>query len=212
MYILYVMVRYPKHLLQLIEALKRLPGVGNKSAERFVFQMLEWKKEYLYELARLIDQTPDRIKVCQECGCLAGEEACLFCSERRSDQGVLCLVASPKDVFAFEETGEYKGLYHVLGTLLSPLEGKGIDQIPLRKIIERIEKYQIREIVMALDSTLEGDATALYLKRELQEHAKYLPYTLRISRLALGLPMGSSLDYVDGGTLARAFSGRLSMD
>ena len=115
---------------------------------------------------------------------------------------MMCVLASAKDVYAMEETHQFKGVYHVLGSLISPLEGKGPELLPLAQMRKRIERLQIREVVIALDSTLEGDATSLFLKKELQ------PLPVDISRLALGLPMGSSLDYVDGGTLARAFSGR----
>lgn len=195
-------MKYPHHLIQLIESLKRFPGVGNKSAERFAFQMLDWKRDHLHEMARLIQQIPEKLKSCDECGCLIGDQQCEICQEPRTQSGVLCIIASAKDAFAIEETREYKGLYHVIGGLLSPLEGRGPDQLNLFKIKDRVIKYQIQEVIIALDSTLEGDTTALYIKKELGD----LP--VNISRLALGLPMGSSLDYVDGGTLARAFSGR----
>lgn len=196
------MTRYPLHLKQVIEALKRLPGVGSKSAERFAFQLLTWKTEHLEEIASLLKNIPEKLKHCQECGCLIGDEACNFCDENRSLVGALCIISSPRDVFAIEETREYKGLYHVLGGLLSPLDGFGPEQLNLLKLKHRIKTFQIREVVIALDSTIEGDATALYLKRELD------PLNVSISRLAFGLPIGSSLDYVDGGTLARALSAR----
>ncbi len=195
-------MRYPKHLLELIESLKRLPGVGTKTAERFAFQMLDWKPDHLKETASLIEQIPYKLTHCSECGCLVGEEPCSLCVESRSQMGVMCVISSAKDAFAIEQTHEYRGLYHVLGALISPLEGKGPDLLPIKAIKDRIVKYSIDEVIIALDSTLEGDATALYMKNELDA----LP--IKVSRLALGLPMGSSLDYVDGGTLARAFSGR----
>ncbi|ADI38547.1 recombination mediator RecR [Waddlia chondrophila] len=197
-----MLMNYPKHLLQLIEALKRLPGVGNKSAERFAFQMLEWTPKHLKLTADLISQLPEKLKHCEECGCLIGDEQCAFCQPKRMEQEMMCVIASPKDVYAIEETHQFKGVYQVLGFLISPLEGKGPERLPLEKLNERIRRLGIREVVIALDSTLEGDATSLYLKRELE------PLKVNVSRLALGLPMGSSLDYVDGGTLARAFSGR----
>lgn len=193
-------MKYPTHLSKVIDILKRLPGVGNKSAERFAFQMLAWPQDYLHEMAAIIKDIPTKLGHCKECGCLTGEEACPFCQGTRA--GLLCIIASPRDAFAIEETGEYKGLYHVLGGLLSPMEGIGPERLNLRKLKERIASHSIREVVLALDSTLEGDATALYLKQELA------PLNIPTSRLAFGLPMGSSLDYVDGGTLARAFSGR----
>lgn len=193
---------YPPHLTKVIEVLKRLPGVGNKSAERFAFQLLTWKAEHLQEMARILEEVPHKLKQCGQCGCLRGEEACRFCSEERMHKGLLCVIASPRDAFAIEETREYKGLYHVLGGLLSPLEGLGPDRLNLASLKQRIQQNSIKEVVVALDSTLEGDTTALYLKRELE------PLGVQISRLAFGLPMGSSLDYVDGGTLARALSAR----
>lgn len=196
-------MRYPSHLIKLIQILKKLPGVGTKSAERFAFQLIDWKREELEDFAKIVGQVPDQIQPCALCGCLKAEGGCVFCEDsRRLESKVMCVICSPKDAFAIEETREYKGLYHVLGGLLSPLNGFGPERLSLGNLKKRIETFSIQEVVIALDSTLEGDATALYLKRELA------PYSLEISRLAFGLPVGSSLDYVDGGTLARAFSGR----
>lgn len=195
-------MRYPPHLLKLIDVLKRLPGVGNKSAERFAFHLINWKPSHLDDLASVVKEIPYMLKQCDECGCLAGIEDCTFCSPQRAERGVLCVIASSKEAFSIEDTGEYKGLYHVLGHLLSPLDGIGPEQLQLDHLRRRIEKHAIKELVIALDSTLEGDATALYIKQEFENTP------LNVSRLAFGLPMGSSLDYVDGGTLARAFAGR----
>jgi recombination protein RecR len=195
-------MKYPQHLIKVIEVLKRLPGVGNKSAERFAFHLLDWKPQYLEEMAEALRQIPEKLKHCDECGCLRGDEPCTLCIEPRAKMGVMCLVASSKDALAFEQTRQFKGLYHVLGGLLSPMNGVGPEKLHLKKLKERIQKHNIEELIIALDSTLEGDATSLYLKKELQ------PFPLRISRLAFGIPMGSSLEYVDGGTLSRALSGR----
>lgn len=195
-------MRYPSHLLRVIESLKKLPGVGNKSAERFAFQLIQWNPSQLLEFAETVKEIPYQIKSCPECGCLKGMEPCAFCTPERAEKSLICIVASARDTFAIDATGEYKGLYHVLGNLLSPMDGIGPDQISLSKLKDRIQKNTIQEIVIALDSTLEGDATSLYIKQELEA----LP--IKISRLAFGLPMGSSLDYVDGGTLARALMGR----
>jgi recombination protein RecR len=195
-------MKYPIHLLKVIEMLKRLPGVGNKSAERYAFQLINWKPERLQELAEAISRIPEKLRHCEECGCLAGEEACRLCEERRSRLGVICVIASSKDAFAIEATREYEGLYHVLGGLLSPIEGKGAETLTLSKLKNRLRTSQIKELIIALDSTVEGDATALYIKNEFQN------LSLHVSRLAFGLPMGSSFEYVDGGTLARAFLGR----
>lgn len=195
-------MKYPLHLIQLIDVLKRLPGVGNKSAERYAFEMIDWPAGKLREMAEIISQVPSNLKSCPQCGCLIGIEACPFCQETRAQSKGICIVSSPRDVFAIEQTHEFKGLYHVLGGLLSPIDGLGPDKLNFAKLLERIQKHQIQEVVIALDSTLEGDATALYLKRELE------PLHLQIFRLAFGLPMGSSLDYVDGSTLAYALSTR----
>lgn len=182
--------------------LKRLPGVGNKSAERYAFQLINWKPERLQELAEAINHIPQKLRHCKECGCLVGEEICRLCDEARKRFGVICVIASPKDAFAIEATREYQGLYHVLGGLLSPIEGRGTEILTMSKLSDRIQTCHIKELIIALDSTVEGDATALYIKNEFQD------LSLKFSRLAFGLPMGSSLEYVDGGTLARAFSGR----
>jgi recombination protein RecR len=195
-------MRYPDHLLKLIQVLKRLPGIGNKSAERFAFHLLTWSKEQLHELGAVVSATKDKLKQCQECRCLMGDEGCLFCHSPQRSSDILCVIASPRDVFSIEETQEYHGLYHVLDGLLSPLDRRGPEHLFLSKLKERILSLQVKEVVIALDSTLEGDATALFLKQELAHSP------VHISRLAFGLPMGSSLDYVDGGTLARALAGR----
>lgn len=195
-------MRYPPHLLKLINALRKLPGVGSKSAERFAFQMLSWNQSQLDELSHIIKEVPLRLRQCNDCGCLMGEEACAFCPPAKRNSNWICVIASPRDAFSVEETREYQGLYHVLGGLLSPMEGINPERLTINKLKERIAQFQIKEVIIALDSTLEGDATALYLKRELA------PLAIQTTRLAFGLPMGSSLDYVDGGTLARALSGR----
>lgn len=193
---------YPDHLLKLIEVLKRLPGVGNKSAERFAFHLLSWPSEHLRELGEVVSQAKEKLQQCPTCGCLKGDEGCSFCNNARRDCSVMCVTATPREVFSIEETREYHGLYHVLGGLLSPLDRRGPEHLSLGKLKQRLISLKVQELVIALDSSVEGEATALYLKQELE------PYPLHISRLAFGLPMGSSLDYVDGGTLARAFAGR----
>ncbi len=197
------MTKYPTHLLKLIESLRKLPGVGNKSAERFAFQMLTWKEEHLAEMGDIIKMIPEHLHHCGECGCLIDVlYECSFCSPSRAQSRTICIIASPRDAFAIEETREYKGLYHILGGLLSPMEGVGPGRLNLDKLKHRIFAKELTEVIIALDSTVEGDATALYLRDELG------CLNVQITRLAFGLPMGSALDYVDGGTLARAFSGR----
>lgn len=195
-------MRYPEYLLQLIHVLKKLPGIGHKSAERFAFHLLNWPDSQLKELGHIIAGVKEKLKHCSECGCLMDEKACFFCDPSKRDPQIVCVIASARDAFSIEDTHEYKGLYHVLGGVLSPLEKRGPEHLSLHKLKQRIISLNIREIVVALDSTVEGDATSLFLKQELSS------YPIHISRLAFGLPIGSSLDYVDGGTLARALSGR----
>jgi recombination protein RecR len=195
-------MRYPDHLLKLIDVLRKLPGVGYKSAERFAFHLINSKVDNLNEMANVIREIPEMLKTCETCGCLTDTKDCSFCDSKRCAYGVICIIASAKDAFSIDDTGEFKGLYHVLGDLISPMQGIGPEKLKMEKLKNRIALHNIQEIVIALDSTLEGDATSLYLKDTL----KHLP--VNISRLAFGLPMGSSLDYVDGGTLARAFMGR----
>lgn len=195
-------MRYPPHLHKIIDVFKRLPGVGSKSAERFAFQVLTWPEDKIFEMAQVLQDIPLKLHQCQECGCLTENEECHFCTAERGNTGFICIIASPRDAFAIENTHEYQGLYHVLGGLLSPIDGVGVEKLNLSHLKKRIQKLGLKDVVLALDSTLEGDATALCIKKELE------PLQLNISRLAFGLPLGSSLDYVDGGTLARALIGR----
>lgn len=198
------MTKYPPHLQKLIQVFKKLPGVGSKSAERFAFHCLSWTVEQMEEMASTLKNIPHFLKHCEECGCLVDvQELCHLCDPKLRDPSILCIVAHAKDVFAVEQTHEYKGLYHVLGGHLSPLEGRGPEHLSLSQLEKRISHLGIQEIIIALDSTLEGDATALYIKEQL------VPFNLSVFRLAFGLPMGSALEYVDGGTLARALRGRL---
>lgn len=197
-------MNYPAHLLKLIESMKKLPGVGSKSAERFAFEMLKWDHASLKAFGSLIDTLPLKLLFCKECGALRDEEPCVFCNEERTLPKTLCILASSKDVFAIEATRTFQGLYHVLGGLISPLEGIGPEQLKFDQLLNRIQKHHIEEVIIALDSTVEGDATALYLKKHLS------PLSLKTSRLAFGIPMGSSFEYVDGGTLGRAFVDRSS--
>jgi recombination protein RecR len=196
------MARYPTDLITLIAYLRKLPGVGSKTAERFAFHLLSWPEMQVGSLADLIGSIKNKIKYCSECGCLSENANCFFCTQEQRSSGHLCLVATPKDVYAIEETRIYQGLYHVLGGLLSPIQGCTPEQLGIEKIKERVVQRGIKEIIIALDSTLEGDATALYLKEQIQS------WGIKASRLAFGLPMGSTLDFIDGGTLTRALMGR----
>ncbi|MBX9743742.1 MAG: recombination mediator RecR [Chlamydiales bacterium] len=203
-YTAFMSAKYPKDLLLLINYLKKLPGVGLRTAERFAFEFLTWPVENLEQLGSLLTEISHKIPTCQECGCLTDQGTCSFCHESR-DTSALCILSSARDAYAIEETKAYRGLYHVIEHLLSPLDGRHAEQLRICRITERIIKHSTQEVIIALDSTLEGDTTSLYLKNELDK----LP--LRISRLSVGLPMGSSLEYIDGNTLARALMGRQTL-
>lgn len=194
--------KYPEELVSLIAHLKKLPGVGSRTAERFAFELIGWPQEQLSALGESLIQIQTKIPPCPTCGCLTHAGDCRFCQAGARDAHQLCLLASPRDVFAVEATHSYQGLYHVIEHLLSPLDGRHIHQLRLDRIEERIRNNRVNEVILAFDSTLEGDTTALYLKSQLNRPE------LTISRLAFGLPVGSSLEYIDGGTLTRAFKGR----
>ncbi len=192
-------MKYPKDLHALIAILKKFPGVGAKTAERFAFHLLSWPKEDKQFLSNLLEAIQKSIIPCQECGALRDSSSCPFCV-RFSPH--LCIVSSPKDIYAVEETKIYQGLYYVLPRLLSPIEGKTLTDTDLHHLQQYIQSHQVKEVILALDSTLEGDTTSLFLKQHLAI------WNIAITRLAFGLPVGSSLEYIDGTTLARALSAR----
>lgn len=201
------MHHYPLTLLQLIDFFTKLPGVGAKTAERYAFAMLRCSPDDMHNWATILTTLHEKVIPCCQCGALLGltpkgEKTCAFCESSSRDRHMLCIVAHPRDVFAIENTKEYKGLYHVLGGVLSPMEGIGPEKLNFHKLLMRIRELSVQELIIGLDSTVEGDATALYIKQELE------PFGLKIVRLAFGLPLGSALEYVHGDTLARAFSGR----
>ncbi len=195
------MIAYPSSLTMLIEQLKKLPGVGRKTAERFAFKILEWSEKDQKQLASTLDNLHHKLTKCSQCGCFQQENSCSFC-HRVFHSATLCIIASAKDAYAIEQTRIFQGHYHVLGCLLSPLEGRTPEHLQLEHLKKRISALNITEIILALDPTLEGDTTALYL------HEIFQPMGLKVTKLALGLPVGSSLDFIDEGTLAQALNGR----
>ncbi|OHE78598.1 MAG: recombination protein RecR [Verrucomicrobia bacterium RIFCSPHIGHO2_12_FULL_41_10] len=196
------MHKLPKELLTLASLLRKLPGVGTRTSERFAFDLLGWSKKTLQEFANLLSQVQDKLPPCPECSCLTEQGVCPFCKDEKRDRHQLCLVSSQKDPFSIEATRSYYGLYHVIEHLLSPLDGRHTDALRLDRIEKRLTENGVQELIIAFDSTLEGDTTALYLKERLSRP------NLQIFRLAFGLPVGSSLEAIDSGTLTRALSGR----
>lgn len=196
------MPKYPEDLQILISALKKLPGIGSRTAERFAFEFINWSSDELGYFGHLLADIRNKIPPCPICGCLTDLGRCAFCDTNIRDPRSLCLLASARDAYAIEETRTFRGLYHVVEHLLSPLDGRYTNTLRVDRIETRLQQHQVQEVIIAFDSTLEGDATALYLKEKLSAQP------IKITRLAFGLPVGSSLDHIDGGTLSRALSGR----
>ncbi len=198
-------MQYPASIGKLVNILKKLPGVGRRTAERYAFDLLlGWSEKEVDDLQKTLEIMHSSVRQCSTCGSLSEEELCSFCHDEGRKKETLCIVSSPKDIFMIEQTQEFTGMYHVLPGLLSPLDGRGVAFLGLDKLQNRLEKERVKEMILALDSSLEGDATCLFIKEHFQNQ------DLIISRLAFGIPVGSSLEYVDRGTLARAFHGRSS--
>ena len=187
---------------ELIEQLGRLPGVGPKSAQRIAFYVLQNPNYDPRDLADVLASIRERVRFCDTCGMLATEEQCEICLDPRRDESVICVVEEAKDVWAIERTREYRGRYHVLGGALSPIDGVGPDQLRIRELMSRLGNGAVREVIIATDPNLEGEATASYLSRMLEQPG------LTVTRLASGLPVGGDLEYADEVTLGRAFAGR----
>jgi recombination protein RecR len=187
---------------QLVDALRVLPGVGNKSATRMAYQLLDRNRAGGRRLAEALNVAMDGVRDCQSCRTFSDEEICSICRDPRRDPTLLCVVETPSDVQAIEHTGGYRGRYFVLRGHLSPLDGVGPEQVGLPQLIQRLKQGEVSELILATNPTVEGDATAHYI-RDLCEN---LPLT--ISRIAHGVPLGGELEFVDGGTLAHSFAGR----
>ena len=199
-------MKYPDYIEKLILFLRKLPGVGRKTAERFAFQLITWNEKDLMGLSTILQEVKHKIKYCETCGALVVEDTtCKFCNENFRDKKTLCIVSSHKDIFYIEATRTFNGMYHVVPDMLSPLDGVGPEEIGVCVLKKRVEELSPQEIIIALDSTIEGDATSLYIRREL-EHLDVV-----ITRLALGIPVGSTLEYVDENTLGRSLVARLPM-
>lgn len=192
----------PSALSGLIEQLVRLPGIGPKSAQRLAFHLLKVSREEAAALAEAVLALKDNTRVCRQCFNIGDEELCGVCRDPRRDRGLLCVVEEVNDLLAVEKTREFPGLYHVLGGTLSPLDGRGPDQIRGRELVARIEGGGIREVILATNPNVEGEATAFYLLRLLRG------FPVKVTRIARGLPMGGDLEYADEATLARALEGR----
>jgi recombination protein RecR len=193
---------YARPLARLIAEFERLPGIGPKSAQRLALHILGLTREEAQRFADAIVEVKERISTCSVCHNFTDRPVCELCSDTRRDPQLLCVVAEPRDLIALEKTGEFRGLYHVLGGVLAPMDGIGPDQLRIRELIARVGDGDIREIILATNPTVEGDATAVYLTRLLK------PLGPRVTRIAHGVPVGGDIDYADQATLIQAFEGR----
>lgn len=193
---------YQGALADLIDALNKLPGIGPKSAQRLAFYLLQINQEEVENLAQTLLQVKSKIKSCTTCGAVSETTLCNICADSKRDVSLICVVEEVKDISALEKTREFKGLYHVLGGAISPIDGIGPDQLRIKELIQRLQKEAIKEIILATNPNLEGEATASYLTRVLE------PSGVLVTRLASGLPVGGELEYADEVTLGRALTGR----
>lgn len=189
-------------LARLIEEFQKFPGVGPKSAQRMAFFVLNMSTQDVANLSRVLVDAKDKVKHCSNCYHLSANDPCEICTNDKRDIKTICVVADSRDVIALEKTREYKGSYHVLNGLISPLEGRGPEQLRVRELLQRTGSQEPKEIILAINPTIEGDATVLYLSSLLK------PLAIKITRIAFGLPVGSDLEFADEVTLTRALEGR----
>jgi recombination protein RecR len=192
----------------LVAQLSRLPGVGQRTAHRLAFHLLQRSKEEALALAEAIEEVKERVRFCRECGNLTEEELCAICTDPRRDHAVVCVVEQPVDVISLERTHEFRGLYHVLGGALSPLDGVEPGDLRIDELLRRVEANGVQEVVLATNPNMTGEATAAFLADRLRALGGG---HLRVTRLASGLPVGGDLEYADEVTLGRALSGRREM-
>ena len=189
---------------ELIDELGRLPGVGPKSAQRIAFHLLQTEDDLAQRLARVLMEVKEKVRFCDVCGNVSEQDRCNICRDERRDKSSICVVEESKDVQAIERTREFRGLYHVLGGAISPIQGIGPEQLRIKELMTRLSNTEIKEVILATNPNLEGEATATYLVRMLSSLG------ISVTRLASGLPVGGDLEYADEVTLGRAFSGRRS--
>ena len=195
------MSRYPEPVARLIAQLNKMPGVGPKSAQRLAFYVMSASKSDINELIEALKETKEKVGHCSTCFNISVDDPCEICGDEARDKSKLCVVANPQDLIAIEKTREYNGLYHVLGGVISPLDGIGPENLRIKELLKRVTAG-ISEVILALNPTVEGEATVIYLTRLLK------PLGVKVSRIAYGLPVGSDMDYADEVTLTKAFEGR----
>ena len=196
------MRQYPKPLARLINEMSKLPGIGTKTAQRLSFYILSLEDKEAEQLASAILTAKKEMKYCSVCGNLTDEDPCAICSDKSRKADTICVVESPKDVMAMERIREYNGLYHVLHGVISPMEGIGPEDINLMSLLKRLQANDIKELIIATNPNIEGEATAMYIARLVK------PSGIKVSRIAHGIPVGSELEYADEVTLLKAMEGR----
>ena len=199
------MISFPPSFQKLIRELNRLPSIGEKSAVRLAYHLIQEEKGLADALASALVEAKKQVGLCSQCYFFAEGESCSICQNSSRDRSVICVVEKPMDMAAIERVGEFRGLYHVLHGLWAPLKGMGPESMKLQELISRVKNEQVSEVILATGSTVEGDATALYVARVLEE------FGVRTTRLAQGMPKGGELEFADEVTLSRAFSGRVRM-
>lgn len=193
---------YDGAIQDLIDSFAKLPGIGPKGAQRIAFHLLGVDRQSAQDLADAIITVKEKVRFCEICGNVCETSPCPICQDPRRDRSVICLVEEPKDVMSIERTGEYRGLYHVLGGAIDPMSNVGPGDLRIPELLQRLKSGEVKEIILALDPNIEGEATTTYLARLLD------PLEIKVTRLASGLPVGSDLEYADEITLGRAISGR----
>ncbi len=193
---------YPKSIAALIEQFQKFPSVGPKSAQRMAFYLLRMPKSDVENFARAVIEAKEKTKTCEICYNISSASPCEICSSTSRDRSVICVVAESKDLIAIEKTNEYKGLYHVLQGLISPIDGIGAEDIRIKELLNRLTDEQVKEVILAISPSVEGEATSLYLTRLIK------PFGIKVSRIAFGLPVGADIEYADEITIAKAIEGR----
>ncbi|HIS82424.1 recombination mediator RecR [bacterium] len=193
---------YPKSIATLIEHFQKFPSVGPKSAQRMAFYMLRMPESEVQKFAQAILEAKRNTRTCEVCFNLSSASPCEICTNPKRDRSIICVVAETKDLIAIEKTNEFKGLYHVLQGLISPMDGIGADDIRIKELLTRLASDEVKEVILALPPSVEGEATSLYLTKLIK------PFGITISRIAFGLPVGADLEYADEITIAKAIEGR----
>lgn len=196
---------YSSHISNLIEQLSGLPGIGVKSAQRLAFHIINMSQEQVTQLAQSMTEAKSNVRYCKSCYTLTDQELCPICSNSQRDPNVIMVVENTRDLTAYEKTGKYEGVYHVLHGAISPMLGIGPDDIRLKELIQRLQSGSVTEVIIATNSSLEGETTAMYISKLIK------PTGIKVSRIASGVPVGGDLEYIDEVTLLRALEGRVEL-